>query len=209
MKVAPHRDTLFLLAIGLAVAVWCFVTQRGAGYYLDRDVLTCQISGYAALGYLAASLCSSQLWTLLGRFGLSIEREFSARFSRNAGIASAAAALLHTVIAITTFLKFDLWGALQISYLQWGGVALLVLLALLLASFKPLMGLVRWKLWKPLFRLSFFAAALVLPHILFAPFAWRWLILVLYGIGVGISLLRWLPPTRARETPALAEPHKR
>jgi len=204
MKTAPaiHRDTWLLLGVGLILAAWCAVVYRAGGYYVQRDVLICQISGYAALGYLAASLCSGPIWTLLGRFGFRIEREFSARFSRNAGIASAIAAAAHTIIALLTFLKLDWFAVLRIPYLKWGGLALLVLLVLLFASFKPLMGALQWKLWKPLFRLSFLAATLALPHALYAPFAWRWLILALYSGALLISLLRWIPERKLQKQPA-------
>jgi DMSO/TMAO reductase YedYZ heme-binding membrane subunit len=195
MTSAPqtHRDTLLLLGVGVALAAWCVVSFRAGGYYVQRDLFACQLSGYAALGYLAASLCSGPVWILLSRFGYHVERDFSARFSRNAGIAAALAATLHTVIALTTYLKYDWLVALQIPYLQWGGLALLVLLVLLAGSFKPLMGLMRWKLWKPLFRLSFLAAILTLPHVFYAPFSSSWIVLTLYCLAVLVSMLRWLP----------------
>jgi DMSO/TMAO reductase YedYZ heme-binding membrane subunit len=195
-----HRDTLLLLGVGIALAAWCVIAYRAGGYYVQRDLFACQLSGYAALGYLAASLCSGPVWILLGRFGYQVDREFSARFSRNAGIAAALAASLHTVIALTTYLQYDWLVALQIPYLQWGGLALLVLLVLLVGSFKPLMGWLRWKLWKPLFRLSFLAAILTLPHVFYAPFSSSWLILLLYCLALLISLIRWIPLWRAAVT---------
>lgn len=188
----PQRDSLLLIGIGVALAAWCAAVGSG-GYYVQREVLLCQISGYAALGYLAASLLGGPMWRVLSWRGISVSREFAARFSRNAGIAAALAASAHTVIALTTYLKYDWYVVLRIAYLQWGGLALGVLLVLLLASYKPLMKTLRWQLWKPLFRLSFAAAVLSLPHVLYAPFAWRWLVLVLFGGAVLMSLLRWLP----------------
>lgn len=56
---------------------------------------------------------------------------------------------------------------------------------------------VRWKLWKPLFRLSFVAAILTLPHVLYAPFASRPLAVALYTAALLISLLRWLPERKS------------
>ena len=133
---------------------------------------------------------------LLSIAGLQINRELSARLSRNAGIASALAAILHTTIVLLTFLKYDWWSVLFLPYLRWGGLAFVVLLVLLVGSFKPLMSLVRWKLWKPLFRLSFLAAAFTLPHLLYAPFASREITLWLYGIATMICFLRWIPSRR-------------
>jgi DMSO/TMAO reductase YedYZ heme-binding membrane subunit len=72
------------------------------------------------------------------------------------------------------------------------------LLVLLVASFKPLMSLIRWKLWKPLFRLSFLAALFTLPHLLYAPFSSRPLTLWLYGIATAICCLRWIPERKSR-----------
>lgn len=184
---------LLLLAVGTVLAVWLVIWYRAGGYYLDRDVFACQLSGYAAIGYLALSLIAGPLIRLLSLAGVVIEKELSAQLSRNAGIASALAAVLHTVIALTTYLKDDWLVVFQIHYLQWGAAALFVLLVLLLGSYKPLMGLARWKLWKPLFRLSFLAALFTLLHVLYAPFAPRPLTIGLAIATIVICLLRWVP----------------
>lgn len=208
----PRRyalDTLLLLAVGFGLSAWCVIAFRAGGYYVERDVFVSQLSGYAALGYLALSLCAGPLLRLLSIAGVQVNRELSARLSRNAGIASALAAILHTTIVLLTFLKYDWWSVLFLPYLRWGGLALVVLLVLLVGSFKPLMALVRWKLWKPLFRLSFAAAILTLPHLLYAPFASREITLWLYGIASVICCLRWIPGRRdiaKPSNPPLATP---
>ncbi len=197
----PRRyplDTLLLLALGLGLSAWCVIAFRSGGYYVERDVFVSQVSGYAALGYLALSLCAGPFLRLLSLAGVQFNRELSARLSRNAGIASALAAIMHTAIVLLTFLKHDWWSVLFLPYLRWGGLALVVLLVLLVGSFKPLMALVRWKLWKPLFRLSFAAALLTLPHLLYAPFASREITLWLYGIAAAICCLRWIPERKPR-----------
>lgn len=197
----PRRyplDTLLLLAVGMALSVWCVSTYRVGSYYIERDIFVSQLSGYTALGYLAVSLCAGPLLRLVSLLGFNAQREFSARLSRNAGIAAALAAILHTTIVLMTYLRFDWWSVLFIPYLRWGGLALVVLLVLLVGSFKPLMTWVRWKLWKPLFRLSFAAALLTLPHLLYAPFSSRTLTLWLYGSATVICLLRWLPIRQAK-----------
>lgn len=186
-------DTLLLLAVGFVLAAWCVISFRAGGYYIDRDIFACQLSGYAALGYLAVSLCTGPVLRVAGLTGIVLEREVSARLSRNAGIAAALAAGLHTVIALMTYLRADWLVVLQIPYLQWGAAALFVLLVLLVGSYKPLMGLARWKLWKPLFRLSFVGALLTLPHVLYAPFAPRPYVIALYAVALLLSLLRWWP----------------
>lgn len=193
---SPRRRppvNLLLLAVGIILAVWLVISFRAGGYYLERDVFACQLSGYAAIGYLALSLLAGPSIRLLSFAGLVIEKEVSAQLSRNAGIASALAAGLHTVIALITYLKADWLVVFQIHYLQWGAAALFVLLVLLFGSFKPLLGLARWKLWKPLFRLSFLAAILTLLHILYAPFAPRPLTIGLAVATIVICLLRWVP----------------
>lgn len=186
-------DTLLLLVIGLGLSAWIVVAFRAGGYYVQRDIFVAQLSGYAALGYLGLSLCSGPLLRAASWFGMQVNREFSARLSRNAGIASALAAILHTTIVLMTYLRFDWWSVLFIPYLRWGGLSLILLLILLVASYKPLMTLVRWKLWKPLFRLSFLAAIFTLPHLLYAPFSSRPIVLVLYGTATVLWLLRCLP----------------
>jgi DMSO/TMAO reductase YedYZ heme-binding membrane subunit len=184
---------LLLLAVGTVLAVWLVISYRAGGYYLDRDVFACQLSGYAAIGYLALSLITGPIIRLLGFTGVAIEKELSAQLSRNAGIASALAAGLHTIIALTTYLKADWLVVFQIHYLQSGAAALFVLLVLLLGSYKPLMGFARWKLWKPLFRLSFLAAILTLLHVLYAPFAPRPLTIGLAVATIVVCLSRWFP----------------
>ncbi|QDU28306.1 putative sulfite oxidase subunit YedZ [Anatilimnocola aggregata] len=186
-------DTLVLLAAGIGLAIWCVVSFRAGGYYVQRDVFACQLSGYAALAYLAVSLCAGPLLRVASLAGLRVEREFSARLSRNAGIASALAAGLHTVISLMTYLKHDWWIVLTLPYLQWGVLALFVLLVLLVGSFKPLMSLVRWKIWKPLFRLSFLAAIFAFFHVIYAPFSPTILIVSLFANALLVSLFRWLP----------------
>lgn len=186
-----------LLAVGAGLAAWCVISFRAGGYYLDRDVFACQLSGYAALGYLALSLCAGPLLRIVGFAGIAIAKELSAQLSRNAGIASALAAGLHTVIALITYLKQDWLVVFQIHYLQWGAAALFVLIVLLIGSYKPLMGFARWKLWKPLFRLSFLAAGLTLLHILYAPFASRPLTIGLFAAAIVISLIRWIPERKS------------
>jgi DMSO/TMAO reductase YedYZ heme-binding membrane subunit len=195
-------DTLFLLAVGMALSAWCVIAFRAGGYYIEREIFVSQLSGYAALGYLALSLCAGPLLRLLSFTGVNVPREFSARLSRNAGIAAALAAILHTTIVLMTYLKHDWLSVLFLPYLRWGGLAFVVLLVLLVASFKPLMSVIRWKLWKPLFRLSFLAALFTLPHLLYAPFSSRPLTLWLYGIATAICCLRWLPLVQVSNKPS-------
>lgn len=191
-----------------ALAGWCAWIYWGGGYYIDRTIWACQVSGYAALGLLGASLLFGPVLRAASWFNVRVGFPASARFARNTGIASALAALMHTGVALTTYLADNWYAVLYWPYLQSGGLALLILILLLLGSIKQLMSLARWQLWKPFFRLSFVAAVLVLHHLLYSPFASRHWIIGLYTAAAVISMLRYLPlrpaggTAPAPETPA-------
>ncbi|MGE0609820.1 MAG: ferric reductase-like transmembrane domain-containing protein [Pirellulales bacterium] len=189
-------DEAALVAAWLGLAAWCVRVYVTPVYYLDRIVLACQISGYAAVGFLVLSLLVSPLSRGAQWLGWNVSREASARLSRNAGIASALAALGHLVVVLATYLREDWWAALLLQYMQSGVLAWALLMLLLVGSVKPLMGVLRWQLWKPLFRLSFIAALLALHHVLYAPFASRYWAFVIAGAAVGLSLLRLVPLRR-------------
>lgn len=177
--------------LGLATAsVWA---TRADGYYVDRELLVCQISGYSALGFLAASLLARPFAVIGSWFGRRIEPAALHRFSRNTGIASGLAAVLHSILATTLYLDGHWLVPLILPYLQSGTLALIIFAILLVASIKPLMRRIGWQLWTPLYRLSFVAALLTLHHLLYAPFASRVWVLSLFGIGFLMSLVRFLP----------------
>ncbi len=113
---------------------------------------------------------------------------------RPLGIAAGLGALGHAVIASQLYLQSDLVSALRdIPWLRSGALALAVLVALLVTSSRRLVRAARLRLWKPLHRLAYVAAALVVHHLALAPFAPRVAVLGLalaLGAGVVVRLVR-------------------
>ena len=199
-------DEALLVAVSIGLAAWCARAYVADGYSLTRTIYVCQWSGYTALGLLALSLLTSPLGRGLGAQRINVDSIVLARLSRNAGIASALAALLHLFVVLTTYLDGNWWVVFEFPYLQSGALALALLVLLLLCSVKRLMALFGWQLWKPLFRLSFVAAILAFSHVLYAPFSsTRW-VLWLFGGALVISLVRLLP-ARVSKPPAAASRH--
>jgi DMSO/TMAO reductase YedYZ heme-binding membrane subunit len=196
------RDEMLVASTWLVFAVASVWATRWDSYYIERELLVCQISGYMTLGFLAVSLLSTPVVRILGWCGVAVEPAFTARWGRNTGIASGLAAILHALLSITVYLDNHWMLALTMPYLRSGLLGLGVFLLLLSASIKPLAKRVGWRIWAPLYRLSFVAALFALHHLLYAPFASRSWTLILYGIGAGLSLIRLIPK---RSTPRVAE----
>jgi len=190
-------DTVFVygtLAVLTVVSAWLYFTP---GYYISKDVFVCQWSGYSALAFLAFSLLFGPVLRVASWFNFRVDGKVSARLSRNTGIASALAALLHAAIALTTYMESNWYEILSWPYLYAGLLALIILALLLIGSIKQLMTAARWQLWKPTFRLSMAAAVLVFYHVLYAPFASLHWTLGLWGAGLVIFFLRFAPAKQA------------
>ncbi len=197
-----HADTAIvggaLVITSLASVLVCF----SSGYYIERDIFASQLSGYSALAFLAISILFGPLLRAGGWLGIHLDWKVSVRITKNTGIASALAALVHSGISLAVYLRGNWREVLEHLYLHAGLLALATLVLLLGFSTRPLMSRTRWHLWKPTFRLSFAAAALVFIHVLYAPLASaRWTV-GLYTGALVISLLRFLPSRRP--TPPLA-----
>lgn len=164
-----------------------------SGDDLALEIFACRLSGYGALGFLAISILLGPLLRTATWIGIHFEGRTSARISKNTGIASAIAAIVHSTIAVADYLKWNWRELFDYSYLYAGLFALVILILLLVFSLKPLMSSVGWELWKPTFRLSFAAAILVLCHLLYAPFASVPWTLSLFGGALAIFLFRFLP----------------
>lgn len=191
-------DEGIVIGVLLAVIAVAVGISFSRGYYLSPTVLASQVSGYGAFGLLAISILFGPLLRAMEWFGLHLDPKISARISKNTGIASAVAALAHFVLSLTGYLKGYWRDIFERPYLYAGLLALCVFMLLLVASVKPLTSWVRWRLWKPTFRLSFAAAVLVSYHMVYAPFTGLRLTLGLYAVGVAIFLLRFVP-RRARD----------
>jgi DMSO/TMAO reductase YedYZ heme-binding membrane subunit len=193
-------DELIVFGTLLGLAGWCLRAYFLPGYYIGQVTYACQVSGYSALGFLATSLLFGPLLRVGSWFNIRVGWQFSARLARNTGISSALLALGHTAIVLTTYLKGNWYEVLTWpSYLHSGLLAVIIMILLLIASVKPLMSAAKWQLWKPTFRLSMAAAVLVLHHMLYAPNASvRWT-LGIYGVGLAIFMLRFIPMRPAAE----------
>jgi len=105
------------------------------------------------------------------------------RLRRPLGIAAGLSALVHALLAARLYLQVDLIASLpEIPWLRSGALALAVLVALLVTSSKRVVRVLGLRLWKPLHRFAYVAAALVVHHLLLAPFAPRIAVLALAAV---------------------------
>ncbi|MDQ3036777.1 MAG: ferric reductase-like transmembrane domain-containing protein [Myxococcota bacterium] len=150
-----------------------------------------------ATGWLAAlALLGALAATPLGRL-----RKSAVRARRPLGIAAAIVAIGHASIALATYVG-EGWAETipTVSWLRSGALALALLVPLLLTSFPPLVRRLGVRLWKPLHRLAYVAGALVVHHLLLAPWAPRaWVLsLAIALLAAGIARLVSLARDRAR-----------
>lgn len=116
---------------------------------------------------------------------------------RSLGVACAVLALAHATTALVVYLPSDAWSAItEITWLRSGALAVALLVPLLLTSFPALVRNARIVLWKPLHRLAYVAAALVVHHLLLAPFAPRAWVLALAVVLALVLLARLRPRPR-------------
>lgn len=105
------------------------------------------------------------------------------RMRRPLGIAAGICALAHAILAYQLYLHRDLIESLrEIAWLRSGALALAVLLVLLITSSKRVVRALGLRLWKPLHRFAYVAGALVVHHLLLAPFAPRASVLALSAV---------------------------
>lgn len=186
----------FTLVLVIGISIWA---SFGKEYYIVKQILACQISGYGALGLLAASILFGPILRAGGWIGIRVAGRRSAMISKNTGIASALAAWAHALIGFFGYLNGKWRDVVDQPYLYGGLAALIIFTLLLVVSIKRLMAHIGWHLWKPTFRLSLAAAVLVLYHMMYAPFAtMRWT-LGLYAVALVVFLLRFLPARRCKE----------
>ncbi len=189
MVVVP---SLALFALGLALAL------VEAAWRPNLYLSSTRAIGWTALGALACALSASPV-ARIARF-VRPRHTFPLRLGptrRALGISAAVLALAHATLALVGPLD-GAWGAvLSWAYLRAGLVALTVLAALLATSFPRVVRALRVRLWKPLHRLAYVAAALVLVHLVLSPFAPRAITLGLFATLFVVSLGRFLPRRRS------------
>jgi len=166
----------------------------------DAALLTLRASGWLAALLLLAALAITPLarlaparWPRRGQLVAS-RRVF--------GIVAASIALGHALIALAVYLPSEPWQAfVEVTWLRSGALALALLVPLLLTSFPPIVRALRVAAWKPLHRLAYVAAALVVHHLLLAPFAPRaWVLALASAFGVALLARLRRPQSQRSQT---------
>lgn len=196
------RDRRRRLAAGIVLAlsatalglVGLFVRSQGGSWRPTEALWLARGTGWTALGSLMLALSATPTGRLLARFRPRSDlSSWVVAFRRAFGIAAAILALVHAATVLGLYLRGAWAAVLSFSYLRAGLVALAILTAMLVTSFPPLVRRLHVKLWKPLHRLGYLAALLVLDHLLLSPFAPRALTFELFGALFAVGLFRLLP----------------
>lgn len=167
----------------------------------ERELYWIRGSGWCALLGLLSTLCVSPLAGLIGRFRPTKPRVAPLR--RALGITSAALASLHAGVSLGTYLGDAWWPVLEVAWLRAGLCGVVILAALWLTSFPRAVRVMRVRLWKPLHRLAYGAAAFAFLHTMLSPFAPRSWILGVFLVTGTLALTRLWPSKtkrRAQET---------
>jgi sulfoxide reductase heme-binding subunit YedZ len=199
-----RRSLAARVVLGLSVAalavVGLLLRSQGGSWDPTRVLWLARGTGWTAAGALLLSLSATPAGVLVARLRPRANLSpWFATFRRAFGIAAALLAMLHAVTILSTYLRGAWAAVLSFSYLRAGLMALLILTAMLFTSFPSLVKRLRVRLWKPLHRLGYLAALLVLVHLLLSPYAPRALTLGLFGALFALGLLRLLPAERANE----------
>lgn len=166
---------------------------------MSEDAITLlRASGWTAILLLAGALAASPIARAFTAAGWRAAAARLPRIRRGLGIASASAGLVHAGVALALYLGDRPWAALAaVAWLRSGALALALLVSLLATSFPGFVRAARIRLWKPLHRLAYAAAALAVHHVLLSPWAPRAWALALAAAFGALLLLR-LVPRKAR-----------
>ena len=177
-----------LVADGWIAQVW------GRRWDATRELWLARSTGWTAVGALVFALSATPAGRLLARLpGRSRDVSWVPAFRRAFGIAAGSFALLHAATVFGGYLRGAWVAVLSFSYLRAGLLALIIQCAMLATSFPSLVRHLRVKAWKPLHRLGYLVAILVLQHLLLSPFAPRAMTLELFAAVFAVGLLRLLP----------------
>lgn len=184
---------LSLLAV-LAVLAVTSMRAWWLDYDLERALWLARASGWSAAGALLLTLTMSPIARLQAAIGARRPPPgLWLALRRSLGITAALLGIAHAVTAAFGFLHSDWHAIIDLAYLRAGLLTLAILVPLLVTSFPALTRALGVTLWKPLHRLAYGAAALLLQHLLLSPFAPRRLVLALFLATVSTALLRFLP----------------
>lgn len=184
-------------AAGLSlVAIAAYATRLD--FVVERELFAARATGYLALIFLLAALAVSPIARVTGWAAAS------PRLRRSLGLASAALAFAHAAYVWSTPLVIEALQLVAEPQLRAGATALAILLVLALTSFPLITRAVRVRLWKPLHRLAYAAAAISVHHLALSPEAPPWAIAAAAS-GLALLLLARLAPKRPAKRGGQAE----
>ncbi len=173
----------------LGVAALSGVVIARVPYAVDRELWLARVTGYAALGALAASLLATPAARMLERLRGTApppSKSTVSAYRRALGTSAAWLSLAHGACMLATYLGGE-YLALVRPYLRAGAVATVLLALLLLTSYPSVVRALHVRLWKELHRLAYPAALLVVQHLLLSPFAPKRAVF----IGAALFALLW------------------
>jgi sulfoxide reductase heme-binding subunit YedZ len=201
-----RRSPSFLVALVTVLCVGAafgWAVLESDGWDAREALLLARAIGWCAAGLLLASL-----------FMTPLSRAFSARrralteARRALGIAAASLSILHVTLGLAGPLDGAWSAVLTWPHLRAGLGAVVVLAALLVTSFPRLTRALSVRLWKPLHRLVYVAAGLVVLHLFHGPFAPRAKAAV-FALLVATAFVARLVPRRSRASdPSTRSTHR-
>jgi len=198
VRALQKRPPSFYVALAAALALgaaFAYAESRAAGWDAGWAHFSTRATGWCAIGALVLALAA----TPLAR-AFRPQRAVLTKARRSFGIAAALLATIHALAALRGPLD-GAWDAIATwPYLRAGLVALLILLALLATSFPRSIRLLRVRVWKPLHRLAYAAAALALLHVYLGPFAPRRAVATVFVLLVALLVARLIPRLRRPST---------
>lgn len=191
------RAPRMVAVLGLVIAAAIVARALSLPYALERELWLARASGWSAAGALLLALTMTPLARAGKRLAPDrLPRALLPALRRAFGIAAACFALVHAATTTLGYLDRDWRSIPDQPYLRAGLVALAILVPLLVTSFPRLTRGLGVRLWKPLHRLAYVAALLVLQHLLLSPFAPRQVVLGIFATAAALGLLRLLPARR-------------
>ncbi len=195
---APRYALMLSCSVSVAIAIYFVLQALQIDYLLARDLAISRGTGYAALGFLFASLSMTPLRRLGKRLGNGWLRGATwMALRRTFGMAAAWWALVHAAWTLEHYLDNTWASVVHEPYLRAGLVTLLILALLLLTSFPRLVKQLRIRLWKQLHVLAYLAAFFLLQHLLLSPFAPRRRTIVIFAALLAVATLRLVPTVMA------------
>ncbi len=186
------RNVCLSTLIGLGGIYTWYATRLD--YAFAYELWWLRVTGYTALGALFLSLLMTPVALLCTRLLPQCHNPVVwIAFRRSLGMSAAWLGGMHACVALATYLEGSWPLVVAAPYLRAGLTALMILLALLITSFPALVRILHLRFWKQLHRLAYIAVLFLFQHLMQAPFALRWLTVLLFSCLVLLGSLRVLP----------------